>query len=241
MLQDPGILGSPRTCLHLILSLVEHGRETRNTAGCHYVNTKAAEFSYKVLYLMCASRDLSTPTLRYLRNNHEYFFSQLVHLPLTSDLLPQEDVGSDEGEGGPVVAMEPAADFRRLSLLNQQSWILKSVAIELRMTSLSHQWSHSQRIVNLLLSGPSSGVPDMSSSDVVGVAVGGAMGGARLKSDFDFLQEGRRKVLVLLDQVDFADKAAPSLEPLEFPHLAAIEQIVQSCDAKVSPAVSVFY
>ena len=44
----------------------------------------------------------------------------------------------------------------------------------------------------------------------------GAGGGARLKSDFDFLQEGRRKVLVLLDQVDFADKTFPALEPLEF-------------------------
>ena len=67
----------------------------------------------------------------------------------------------------------------------------------------------------------------------MGVAVEGAGGGARLKSDFDFLQEGRRKVLVLLDQVDFADKAVPPLEPLEFPHLAAIEQMVQTYDTKV--------
>ena len=64
--------------------------------------------------------------------------------------------------------------------------------------------------------------------------MGGAGGGARLKSDFDFLQEGRRKVLVLLDQVDFADKAVPALEPLDSPHLAAIEQMVQSCEIKVS-------
>lgn len=197
-------------------------------AGCHYFNTRAAEFCYKVLYLMCASRDLSTPTLRYLRNNHEYFFSQLSHLPLNPDLLPSED--EDREDGPTVVAMGTTADFRQLSLLNQQSWILKSVAIELRMTSLSHQWSHSQRIVNLLLSGPSSDVTDVSLGDGMGVA----MGGAKLKSDFDFLQEGRRKVLVLLDQVNFADKVVPNLEPLEFPHLVAIEQVVQSCDNKVS-------
>ena len=237
-LQDPGILGSPRTCLHSILSLVEHGRDARNPTGCHYVNTKVAEFCYKVIYLMCASRDLSTPTLRYLRNNHEYFFSQLVHLPLDPDLLPQGTDDDDiDGEGGSLVVMEGkenVIDFKQLSLMHQQAWILKSVAIELRMTSLSHQRSHTQRIVNLLLSGPSSDVTDTSSGDGVGVGVGGVGGGARLKSDFDFLQEGRRKVLVLLDQVDFADKTVPGLEPLEFPHLAAIEQTVQSCEAKVS-------
>ena len=233
-LQDPGILGSPRTCLHSILSLVEHGQDARNPTGCHYTNTKVAEFCYKVLYLMCASRDLSTPTLRYLRNNHEYFFSQLVHLPLNPDLLSCTS-DEDAGEcGDSLVAVETTLDLKQLSLMHQQAWVLKSVAIELRMTSLSHQRSHTQRIVNLLLSGPSSDVTDVSSSDGMGVSVGGAGGGARLKSDFDFLQEGRRKVLVLLDQVDFADKAIPALEPLEFPHLAAIEQMVQSCEAKVS-------
>ena len=234
-LQDPGILGSPRTCLHSILSLIEHGQDARNPIGCHYSNTKVAEFCYKVLYLMCASCDLSTPTLRYLRNNHEYFFSQLVHLPLNPDLLRRiSDDDSDEG-GDTMVSMTTTFDLKWLSLMHQQAWILKSVAIELHMTSLSHQRSHTQRIVNLLLSGPSSDITDTSSSgNGVGVAVGGAGGGARLKSDFDFLQEGRRKVLVLLDQVDFADKAVPALEQLESPHVAAIEQMVQSCETMVS-------
>jgi nuclear pore complex protein Nup205 len=233
-LQDPGILGSPRTCLHSILSLVEHGQDARNPTGCHYGNTKVAEFCYKVLYLMCASRDLSTPTLRYLRNNHEYFFSQLVHLPLNPDLLPRMSDEDDDEGGDAMVPMTTTFDLKRLSLMHQQAWVLKSVAIELRMTSLSHQRSHTQRIVNLLLSGPSSDITDTSSSDGVGVSMGGAGGGARLKSDFDFLQEGRRKVLVLLDQVDFADKAVLALEQLESPYVAAIEQMVQSCETKVS-------
>ena len=237
MLQDPGILGSPRTCLHSILSLVEDGRDASSSTGCHYSNTKVAEFCYKVLYLMCANRDLSTPTLRYLRNNHEYFYSQLVHLPLNSDLLPGDDMDEGEGEGGSVVAMDTTSDFKRLSLMHQQAWVLKSVAIELRMTSLSHQWSHTQRIVTLLLSGPGSDATDTASG---GEGVDIAMGGARLKSDFDFLQEGRRKVLVLLDQVDFADKAAPSLEPLEYPLLAAIEQVVHACEEKVCVCEEMF-
>ena len=32
-------------------------------------------------------------------------------------------------------------------------------------------------------------------------------------------------MLVLMDQVDFADREVPALEPLEFPHLAAIEHM----------------
>ena len=237
-LQDPGVLGSPRTCLHSILSLVKHADGARDLSSCHYANAKVAEFCYKVLYLMCASPDLSTPTRRYLRNNHEYFFSQLSHLPLNFDLLAQSSGDRDPSEGGrgdPLFAMETAHSLKWLSLMHQQAWILKSVAIELRITSLSHQRSHTQRIVNVLLSGPSNDVSEVSSSDGMGMAMGGRVGsGARLKSDFDFLQEGRRKVLVLLDQVDFADRAVPSLKPLEFPHLAAIEEIVQSCDTKVS-------
>ena len=37
-------------------------------------------------------------------------------------------------------------------------------------------------------------------------------------------------MLVLMDQVDFADREVPALEQLEFPHLATIEHMIQSCE-----------
>ena len=36
-------------------------------------------------------------------------------------------------------------------LLSQQSWLLKSVALELKLTSSNRQRSHTQRLMNLLL------------------------------------------------------------------------------------------
>ncbi len=81
-----GVMGAPRTCLHSILSLLEHGQDS----GCHYSNPKLAELCYKVIYQLCASRHLSTPTLRYLRSNHEFFSSQLSKLPLNVSILQDE-------------------------------------------------------------------------------------------------------------------------------------------------------
>lgn len=76
-----GVMGSPRTCLHSILGLLDHAPES---AGCHYSNPKLAELAYKVIYQLCSSRYLATPTLRYLRSNHDFFNNQLLHLPLRS-------------------------------------------------------------------------------------------------------------------------------------------------------------
>ena len=205
MLQDPGVLGF-RTCLHSILSLVEHGQDPSNPIGCFYSNPKLAELCYKVLYQLCASRELSTPTLRYLRNNHDFFFSQLAWLPMK------------EGDGG-VLDSE-------VSLLYQQSWLLRSVAVELRMTSLSNQRSHTQRIVSLLLSESTNENTEAEQQLMPD-------SGVQFKSDFDFVHEGRRKILVLLDLVNFSDKPAPELGQLDYPHLAAIEQMIGSCETKV--------
>ena len=163
---------------------------------------------------MCTDRDLSTPTLRYLRNNHDFFFVQLTHLPLNLSLLPQHHVEKD------------SLNSLGISLLHQQAWLLKSVAIELRITSLNQQRSHAQRIVNVLLSEPSNQITDP------GQLTNGIASESQYKSDLDFFQEGRRKMLVLLDLVDFSDKTLPHLELQYFDQLA-IEQAIGSCEAQV--------
>ena len=190
---------------------MEHGRDPRNPIGCHYRNPALAELCYKVLYQLCSNRELSTPTLRYLRNNHDFFLSQLARFPLSVSSLGNDDTD------------ETLLNSRQISLLHQQAWLLKSVAIELRMTSLTHQRSHTQRIVNLLLSEQSS------TSEQLGN--GGTE--SQFKSDFDFLQEGRRKILILLDMVDFSDMPLPFLE-LQLFDQSAVEQAIASCEMQVT-------
>ncbi|KAL5475599.1 hypothetical protein EMCRGX_G025430 [Ephydatia muelleri] len=92
---------------------------------------KLAELCYHVLHLMCCHPDLSTSTLRYLRNNHDFFHVQLSHLPVAPPL-------DTHGEW-PV------------SLLHQQAELLQMVAVEMRVTSLTQLRSHSQRLLALVL------------------------------------------------------------------------------------------
>lgn len=212
-----GVLASPRTCLHSILSLVEHPQPTSDLIGCHYSNPKLGELCYKVLYQLCADRNLSTPTLRYLRNNHDFFHAQLTHLPLNTRAL--SDQTGDQ-------LSEQLLTANQASLLHQQAWLLKSVAIELRMTTLSLQRSHLQRLTNLLLSHPTNQIAEPSHV-TSGLSYEPP---SQYRSDFDLLNECSRTVLILLNLVDFSDKSLPELDLQHF-NPSAMEQAVSSCEA----------
>ena len=193
---------------------MEHGSDPNNPIGRHYSNPKLAELCYRVIYQLAASRELSTPTLRYLRNNHDFFLTQLSKLPFnTAKLSSTEDEYFDEG----------LLNSHQASLVLQQGWLMKTIAIELRMTSLNHQLSHTQRLVNLLLSEPTNQNGDAAAAD---------MGMSDFKSDFDFLQEGRRKILILLDLIVFDEMDLPTLD-LHFFDQQAMEQAIASCDTQV--------
>ncbi len=181
-----------------------------NLNGCHYSNPKLAELCYKLLYQLCADRDLSTPTLRYLRNNHDFFHTQLSKLPLHPETLSRQS-----GD----VSGERLLNADQSSLLHQQAWLLKSVAVELRMTILTLQRSHTQRLTNLLLSHPTNQITEQTSG----------ISSSQYKSDFDLLNEGRRTILVLLDLVDFTDKTVPELDLQHFDQ-SAMERAVGSCE-----------
>ena len=214
-LQDAGVMNSPRTVLHAILSLIQQTRDPRNPIGCHYSNPKLAELCYKVIFQLCSHRDLSTPTLRYLRNSHDFFHSQLSVLPLDATR-----VQSTEGEG------EGLLSTSQVSLLHQQAWLMKCVAIEMRVTSQTQLRSHNQRLVDLLLTEQSSN-QNQAQGHVTGSVIS-----AQYRSEIDFVNDGRRKISILLDLVTFADLPLPPLE-LQFFDQSALEAAIQSCDREV--------
>ena len=90
---------------------------------------KLAELSYKLLYKMSANRDTSTPTLRYLRTTRDFLFQHLSHVPFA-----------------PVTQ-----EVREGCFLVHQSWLLKAVALELKLNAANKQRSHAQRLLTLLL------------------------------------------------------------------------------------------
>ena len=223
-LQDPGVLESPRTVLHSLLSLVQHSSDPRNPIGCHYGNPKLAELCYKVIFQLCSHRDLSTPTLRYLRNNHDFFHAQLSAIPLdVARLHPAEDEEEEgEGELGGVRIMTS----QQVSLLHQQAWLLKAVAIEMRVTAETQLRSHNQRLVDLLMSEKSTNW-----NPVLGHVTGSVMSElTEYQPELSIANEGQRKILVLLDLVTFEDLPLPQLQ-------AEFEAAIQSCDTEVGVKV----
>lgn len=94
------------------------------------------------------------------------------------------------------------------------------------MTLLNHLRSHTQRLLNLLLSEPNNGSVGVDQLGVEGVTA------EQEGAGFEFVQEGRRKILVLLDSVDFQDYATPNLD-LEYFDPTAVEGVIKLCQVKV--------
>ncbi|XP_055955132.1 nuclear pore complex protein Nup205 [Patella vulgata] len=215
-LQDPGILGSPKTCLHSILTLLNDGVGSRNGPTCLTQTPRLAELCYHLIYILCANKDTTSPILRYLRTAHDFLYRQLQHLPFKTDERASNCVGP-------------------------QSWLLKTVAIELRLTSLNRQRSHTQRLLHLLLDDSDeapnfaiqAGVTD--ETDVSGwdressMFISGAA--TQNKTIASSGKRTRRKLLCLLDSVSFNQDYPEQLQ-LDFFDPKLIEQVISNCESK---------
>uniref|UniRef100_A0A8C8VRA0 Nucleoporin 205 n=1 Tax=Pelusios castaneus TaxID=367368 RepID=A0A8C8VRA0_9SAUR len=201
-LQDPGVLGCPRTCLHAILNILEKGTETRMGPIAVQESPHLAELCYQVIYQLCACSDTSGPTMRYLRTSQDFLFSQLQHLPFS---IKEHEI----------------------SALNQMSWLMKTASIELRVTSLNRQRSHTQRLLHLLLD-------DMPVKQYLADGEGGMEDESRSVSAFlhiDTASKVRRKILSILDSIDFSQEIPEPLQ-LDFFDRAQIEQVIANCEHK---------
>ncbi|XP_030322629.1 nuclear pore complex protein Nup205 isoform X3 [Calypte anna] len=201
-LQDPGVLGCPRTCLHAILNILEKGTETRNGPTAVQESPHLAELCYQVIYQLCACSDTSGPTMRYLRTSQDFLFTQLQYLPFS---IKEHEI----------------------STLNQMSWLMKTAAIEMRVTSLNRQRSHTQRLLHLLLD-------DMPVKPYLADGEGGMEDESRSVSGFlhfDTASKVRRKILSILDSIDFSQDIPEPLQ-LDFFDRVQIEQVIANCEHK---------
>ncbi|XP_035982681.1 nuclear pore complex protein Nup205 [Fundulus heteroclitus] len=199
-LQDPGVLGCPRSCLHAILSLLQRGTEKRSGPVLTQQAPHLAELCYQVIYQLCACPDTSGPTMRYLRTSQDFLFSHLQHLPF---VLSENQIAA----------------------LSQMSWLMKTAAIELRVTSLNRQRSHTQRLVSLLLDDqphPQHAADGESGMEEDTRSVSGFL-------HFETVSKVRRKLLSVLDAIDFSQDM-PELLQLDFFERTQIEQVISNCE-----------
>ncbi|NXV51444.1 NU205 protein, partial [Uria aalge] len=140
--------------------------------------------------------------MRYLRTSQDFLFTQLQYLPFS---IKEHEI----------------------STLNQMSWLMKTAAIEMRVTSLNRQRSHTQRLLHLLLD-------DMPVKPYLADGEGGMEDESRSVSGFlhfDTSSKVRRKILSILDSIDFSQDIPEPLQ-LDFFDRAQIEQVIANCEHK---------
>lgn len=217
-LQDAGVRGSPRTCLHALLDVLSEHVTLQRLAGASVAyKPRLAELCYALIYSLCSNASTSQPTVRYLRTSHDFFYRHLESLPFP---IPQS-IGMD-GE-------DVESDTRLLCSLNQQAWLLKSVALELRLTAMNRQHSHTQRLINSLLSEETmSLVSDSEQHLGLDVAL---QSGARMTG------QGQNRFLRLLSIIDLNQEYPPEFQ-LQFFDPGVIENVVASLESSPSSGAS---
>ena len=215
-----GVLGSLKTCLHSVLQLVSIGSDPRHPMECHTTQPKLAQTCYRLIYLLCSNKDLSVNTMRYLRNNHDFFHAQLSHIPFPwLQDLEERDVAVS---------------------LTQQAWILCSVALEIRMTALKNQKSHFQRLVTLLLKSATLTQQFDESTGQLSIWSTAVNLDFDLSQKPDLIQDGCRKVLTILDLVSFASLPQPALQ-LQFFDSEHTEEVMRLCETRVQEEGTLTY
>ena len=123
--QQPGILQTPRTVLHSLITMLNKGMNARSGALTISQKSKLLEVGYCLLYQLCSSNKTSDPVLRFLRSNHEFLPRHIACLPFKPHKNPSER--------------------------NQMAWLLKIVAIELKVCAANKQHSQMEILVTHLV------------------------------------------------------------------------------------------
>lgn len=131
VLQQPGVMGFPRTCMHSLLTMLDSSLKSRHMHSSRNSNeviaqSRLLEAAYALLYNLCAGSRTSQPVLRFLRTSNNFLARHLAALPFS----------------GPHSSAE----------LNQMSWLLKMVAIELKVSATRSQHSNLASLARILLS-----------------------------------------------------------------------------------------
>ncbi|XP_063238890.1 nuclear pore complex protein Nup205 [Bacillus rossius redtenbacheri] len=126
--RQAGVMGTPRNCLHALTSLLNEHVLLPGGAQLQLVRPGVVELGYHTLYALCANLLTSDPVLRFLRSCGDFLALHVAALPFT---------GTD-----------------RVKELSQMSWLLKTVAVELKVTARKRQQSHLSALVQQLVLKP---------------------------------------------------------------------------------------
>ncbi|KAL1130569.1 hypothetical protein AAG570_011815 [Ranatra chinensis] len=190
--QQPGVLGMPRSCLHSVLSQLNGALLDPRESSPGLL-----EMYYRLIYTLASNPRTSEPTLRFLRSSSEFLKCHLAALPF------------------------PRTQFVLYSGcdLNQSAWLLKTVAIEMRVTAVNQQLSQLTGMIEVFIGGGGGGARPQNGTDLSGNT-----------SSFigDRVRGNEQLVLQLIKHVDFSMETVtpPTLEHFD---LRLIEKVNVLC------------
>ncbi|XP_067951509.1 nuclear pore complex protein Nup205-like [Watersipora subatra] len=176
------------------------------------------ELAYQLIYMLCSNAATSAPVMRYLRTAQDFFYKTLCKVPFAVNAEAQDEASH---------------------ILKQQTWFMKSLAIELRVTSLNQQRSHTQRLISCLLD---------SGNSVFSRSIGGGVGvdlSSTLSTTVPNIstlaqlnyQQGtsqrKSRLLQFLDHILFHDTSIGEIT-LEHFNTGSIMQVLTSCEEQLS-------
>lgn len=122
--QFPGVLGFPRTCLHSLFSVMNSILHSNR----HIIKPTLIEASYSMLYTLCANPKTVGPILKFVRQTQNFFQNHVQAIPTTEKLTTSE--------------------------MNQLSWLLKTIAIEQKLSSQTNQIFYLKHLTQMMVGFP---------------------------------------------------------------------------------------
>ena len=218
-----GVKGFPKTCLHSIVTILNRGAANAGP-DARLLTPKLSESLYRLMYQLCAHHEIGGPVRRYLRTNTDFYMKHIQALPFLPSNLEACDLD----------------EIQYIRLANQQSWFLKTVAIDLRVVATSRMRSALQQLLGVLFS--EQAVPELLHNttghknnftqrtiETSQLTAGDSLSRTMLGSAFRFGSDEKSLVLSLFSSVSFTQRYPPNIE-LQFFDYSAVEQLITSCE-----------
>ncbi|XP_052893264.1 nuclear pore complex protein Nup205 [Anopheles moucheti] len=217
-LQQPGIMNFPSHCSKSLITLLDRHLEhikSGNVLSTSY--NKLMEYAYRLLYQICRNYHTSEVFLRFLRSCNDFLCRHTSSLPFP--------------------------DAKNPFLLNQMTFLLKSIVIELKLTSERNQATQFETICKILLkiiNSPSvdpvtTGLGDYYTNANMSFSINGTtdLSTTSIAATKESSETAKRLLCILLDCVDFTIKQLE--EPTwNYFNVTVLHELLQSCEMPAS-------
>ncbi|KAJ7777509.1 nucleoporin Nup186/Nup192/Nup205 [Mycena maculata] len=164
VIQDPHALGAHRTCVHVILDLMNIGVPRLDASDPAAPDSDPlfvslpglAEFLYRIVYQLCTHSRTSEFMMRYLRTREDFFARQLAAIPSQVPFTAQEQgITVMYADGSRVTTTVPALS----SFLRLRSWIFDLAALDLHVLTSKGHFKGVAELLDILFGNDSKAYP----------------------------------------------------------------------------------